>query len=156
MFFLCLSRAGAQVADRQTVASSGDYVMFNANYTFQTTVGEVAIHTLQTANLMLTQGFQQPEQMINLPIPAEGFPSDITVYPNPAVDQVKIQFQLNAPAWLKFVLVNNAGQVIRQLPLSFYQAGLQEVPFNFQVASGLYLLSLDHEGKVFTYKVIIQ
>ena len=132
LFLLHFTWVKAQVADRQTVASSGAYFMLNANYTFQATVGEAVIQTLQTGSLMLTQGFQQAEQLISLPIPNGGVPSDVTVYPNPAIDQVKIQFQLDAPAWVKFVLVNNAGQIISELPLTLYQSGLQEVPFDFQ------------------------
>lgn len=155
-FLLFVFQANAQVADRPTVASSGDFYLLNGAYTFQSTVGETAIQTLQSNSLMLTQGFQQPEQLINLPIPAGGTPAEVIIYPNPAVDQVKIQFQLDAPAWVSFLLVNNAGQIIRKLPLTLYPSGIQEVPFDFHIPSGLYLLTLYYEGKTLAYKVIVQ
>ena len=154
--FLHLGVIKAQIADRQTVASSGDYFVLNPSYTFQCTIGEAVVQTLQAGPVVLTQGFQQPDQLIKLPIPSGGVPSDVTVYPNPAVDQVKVQFNLDAPLWIKLVLVNNAGQIVRQLPLSYYQAGLHEVPFDFHLASGLYLLTLYYDCRILTYKVIIQ
>ncbi len=148
--------ARAQFADRQTIGSAGDFVVVNASTNFQSTLGEVVIASLQSGGVILTQGFQQPEQILNLPIPNGGVPLDVSIYPNPAIDQVKVQFNLDAPAWLSFLLVNNAGQVIRQIPLAMYPSGMQEVPFDFQLPAGLYLLTLYYEGRTLTYKVIIQ
>lgn len=145
----------AQTADRPTISTAGDYTIYSADVNFQSTVGEVLIQTIQAAGLILTQGFQQPEQIVNIPIGGGGIPADVVIYPNPAVDLVKIRFNLDAPARISFVLINNAGQVMHRSEQSF-SAGVQEVPFDFKVAPGLYLLTLRFEGKTITTKVIVE
>ncbi|MFM6976282.1 MAG: T9SS type A sorting domain-containing protein [Sphingobacteriaceae bacterium] len=153
---LCASLSTkAQTTDRPTISSGGDYVMYSADVNFQSTLGEVLIQTIQAAGMILTQGFQQPEQIVNIPIGGGGIPADVLIYPNPAVDMVKIRFNLDAPARISFVLINNAGQVMHRSEQSF-SAGVQEVPFDFKVAPGLYLLTLRFDGKTITTKVIVE
>ncbi len=151
---LAVSRLQAQVADRATISSGGDFVLL-ANLNFQSTVGETIIATIQSGGVMLTQGFQQPEQVINIPIGNDGIPSNVVIYPNPAVEQVKIRFNLDAPAWIQFSLINNAGQMMYRSMQSF-SLGTHEVPFDFKVAAGLYFLTLSYDGKTTTTKVIIE
>ncbi|MFM6976685.1 MAG: T9SS type A sorting domain-containing protein [Sphingobacteriaceae bacterium] len=143
----------AQLADRPTIAAGGNYVSYSADLNFQTTVGEVATQTIQSASLMLTQGFQQTEQIID--IPNGGSPSDLLIYPNPAAEAVKIRLNLNVPAWINFALINNAGQLVHQSEQQV-AAGIQEIPFNFRVAPGIYLLTLRFDGKIISSKVIVQ
>lgn len=156
LFLFALIRLQAQVADRPTVSSAGYYFIFSSSLNFQSTIGEPIIQTIGSGGLKLTQGFQQPEQVVDIPIGNGGGLSEVVIYPNPAVDQVKIRFTLEAPAWISFALVNNGGQVVRTIAESLFQSGQQEVPFDFHVAGGIYLLIIQFEGKTISTKVIIE
>lgn len=153
LLFLFSIDLQAQMADRPTIASGGDYMLYQANVNFQTTVGEIATQTIQSGSVVFTQGFQQTEQIIN--IPNGGMSSDLLIYPNPAADAVKIRLNLDAPAWISLSLINNAGQIMHQSEQQL-AAGIQEIPFNFRVAAGLYLLTLRFDGKIITAKVIVE
>jgi len=142
----------AQQADRQTTSAGGSFFVLSANVNFQTTVGEAVSETLQSGSLMLTQGFEQPELVVGLPI--NSVPTDVIIYPNPTADQVKIRFNLKYSSYVVFALINNAGQIVHQSE-KWFPAGLQEIPFNFKAAPGLYLLSLGVYDRFITYKVII-
>lgn len=155
LLFLSVTPLQAQLTDRPTISSGGDFVLYSPSVNFQSTIGEVLIQTLQSGNLIFTQGFQQPEQIINIPVGGGGVPSDLVIYPNPAVDMVKIRFNLDAPTRISFTLINNAGQIMHRSEQSF-SIGLQEVPFDFKVAPGLYLLTLSFDGKTITTKVIVE
>lgn len=150
LFVVC--HLNGQTANRPTISSGGGYFILNGNTHFQSTLGEAVIQTIQSGNVLLSQGFQQVEQIIDIPV---DMLNEVVVYPNPAADQVKIRFTLNAPAQISFALVNNAGQIMRKIDQSF-AAGIQEVPFDFKVAPGLYLLTLSFEDRVVTTKVIIE
>ncbi|MEY3678318.1 MAG: hypothetical protein RI924_459 [Bacteroidota bacterium] len=152
ILFIAVESKAQLIADRASISSGGTAAALNASYTFQSTVGEAVVQTIQNGDLLLTQGFQQPEPLIQ----QVAIPFNIKVYPNPAVDQVKIAFYLDAPAWIRFVLINNAGQIIRDLPGTWYPSGFQEVPFDVQVPAGLYLLSFYLGADVITRKIIIK
>jgi hypothetical protein len=141
----------AQQADRQTTSAGGSFFVLSTNVSFQTTVGEAVSETLKTESLMLTQGFEQPEQVLGLPI---NVPTDVVIYPNPTTDQIKIRFNLKYSSYVAFALINNAGQIVYQSE-QWFPAGLQEIPFNFKAAPGLYLISMGVYDRFITYKVII-
>ena len=143
----------AQQADRQTISSGGSFFALSTNINFQTTVGESVTETIQSGSMILTQGFEQPEQLIDLQI--NGVPTDVVIYPNPTADQIKVRFNLKYSSSVVFSLINNAGQVVHQFE-QWFPAGLQEIPFNFKAAPGLYLLSLGVYDRFITYKVIIE
>lgn len=152
LFFCpCISLI-AQQADRQTTSAGGSFFVLSTNVSFQTTVGETVSQTQQSESLMLTQGFEQPELVVELPI--NSVPTDVIIYPNPTADQVKIRFNLKYSSNVVFALINNAGQIVYQSE-QWFSAGLQEIPFNFKAAPGLYLISMGVYDRFITYKVII-
>ncbi|MBN3035923.1 MAG: hypothetical protein JW861_10085 [Bacteroidales bacterium] len=53
----------SQSIERSVVASAGDYFA-GANATLEWTLGEIATETFAAGNIILTQGFQQPVQVI--------------------------------------------------------------------------------------------
>lgn len=77
------------------IASAGDYAKVG-NISLSWTLGEIAVSTLTSGNLILTQGFQQSYV---LPDNIELNPIDwqIVAYPNPVNDELKIQFDVLEP-----------------------------------------------------------
>ena len=71
-FLLITSHLFAQSIERDVVASSGDYFE-NANGSLSWTLGELATETYISGNAILTQGFQQPGDML------QGFALDLKV-----------------------------------------------------------------------------
>jgi hypothetical protein len=86
------------------IASAGGYATSeNGNISLSWTLGELAVSTLYGNNLILTQGFQQPFSLgtsINLNTSIDW---NITAYPNPVEDQLKIRFDLqtNNHFWIE-------------------------------------------------------
>lgn len=142
----------AQVSDRPTIASGGGYFEWSPYINFQSTIGEDVTQTIQSRELIFTQGFQQAEHSS---APESNKPSVVIVYPNPAINQLKVKFFLSTPAVVDFALINNAGQTMQTMKQSF-SSGSQEFHFDFRVAAGLYLFTLTMDGKHLSTKVIVE
>jgi hypothetical protein len=146
--------AKAQLAiKRQVTASTGGSGLLG-NILIQYTVGEPAIGMLTTGNLMLTEGFQQPE-LPPLP-PGEDPIRNYILFPNPASTTVKVQFDLLTQSAVLFRLINSAGQQMFQ-QFQHYGPGqvIIPIPVN-RFAAGIYTVMLNINGKVYFEKLIIQ
>lgn len=99
-----------------TVVSSGGSYFSAGGYTLSATVGEIAVTTLKSATLTLTQGFQQPYD-IGVGIKETGLDWSITAYPNPVSEFLNIRFDVNDPLDLNVEIMDIAGrkQMIREL-----------------------------------------
>ncbi len=67
IYLLLLTTFGANaqvVLDRQVIGSTGGYVV-GTNMSLSSTVGEAVVQTLFSVNKILTQGFQQPNLMVD-------------------------------------------------------------------------------------------
>jgi len=154
IFFLCLFKSYGQAAlTRSVVASTGGSAQVG-NTLVQFTVGEVATLTLQSAGIMLTQGFQQPENTASNFVPnAVG---NMRVYPNPAVGKTKVDFDLLTDGKVIINLVNNAGQIVHSSSVTSLAGKIEYViPLN-GLASGVYHVVLYVNYRTFSEKLIIQ
>jgi hypothetical protein len=154
IFFLCLIKSYGQAAiTRSVVASTGGSAQVG-NTLIQFTVGEVATLTLQSAGVMLTQGFQQPETTASNFVPnAVG---NMRVYPNPAVGKTKIDFDLLTDGKVIINLVNNAGQIVHSSSVTSLAGKIEYVmPLN-GLASGMYHVVLYVNYRTFSEKLVIQ
>ncbi len=99
-----------------TVVSSGGSYFSAGGYTLSATIGEIAVTTLKTATLTLTQGFQQPYD-IGTSIKETGLDWSITAYPNPVSQFLNIRFDVTEPLDLNVEIMDIAGrkQMIREL-----------------------------------------
>jgi hypothetical protein len=79
-----------------TVISSGGGYFEGDNISLSWTLGELAVSTLSSANLVLTQGFQQPFD-IDVGIRDREVNWGISVYPNPVGDRLSIRFDTRDP-----------------------------------------------------------
>ncbi len=147
--------ASAQITlVREVAASSGGSGTAGA-ITIDYTIGEPVIHTISAGDIMLSQGFQQPELL--LPIQPGGPAAlDFMLFPNPAVTTVKVGFNLLTDATVVFMLVNTLGQVIYQ-DVKKYGPGKIVIPVQVdRLASGIYTVVFKVQSQVFTEKLIVQ
>ena len=108
--FIVLGSLNAQ----QVVATAGSYSE-SSEASLSWTIGEVATQTLQSSNLILTQGFHQTRLTvtgINI-IPDKNL--DIKAYPNPAFDHVnlKLGYDLNGQNW-QYIIYDKSGKKLME------------------------------------------
>lgn len=155
-FFCCtVVPVRSQELARQVVANTGHSA--TGGYTIvQYTIGEPLVTTLSVGHLLLTQGFQQPEVAGPVKPPESPFVSDLIVYPNPASDQVNLEFDLLQDGRVVFMLVNNAGQVVFSKTAQMLSGRLTYTLPLGSYASGLYYLVIRTGYRSYTEKLIIQ
>ncbi|WP_257668636.1 T9SS type A sorting domain-containing protein [Parapedobacter tibetensis] len=145
----------AQELVRQVVASTG--YSETVGYTiFQYTIGEAMVSTLQAGDLLLTQGFQQPEVVLSAPNEDNHFVSDFMVYPNPASNVANLEFDLLQGGRVVFQLVNNAGQVVFSTTVNMLAGRITYTIPVSMYASGLYYIVVNAGYRRYTEKLIIQ
>ncbi len=139
---------------RQVTAAAGGSAAAG-NFSFDYTIGEPVITTISAGDILLSQGFNQPEVLPLLPQGSNPV-MDFILFPNPAVSTVKIQFNLLTDASVVFLIVNTAGQVIYQ-DIKMYGAGKITIPTPVdKLAAGIYTVIFKVNGHVFTEKLIVQ
>lgn len=85
--------SNAQSISREVIGSAGEELS-STNIQLNISVGEAVITTLESPNILLTQGFQQPE--VNLGTVDElQLNNEISMYPNPASDVLNLKFISN-------------------------------------------------------------
>lgn len=151
---LCLSTKAQIILYRQVVATSGTFGT-TPKMMISYTVGEVAVQPITNGKLLLTQGFQQPEDFPKLPPGTNPLKSYI-LFPNPAVTNTKIQFDLLSNANITLELINPAGQTIYHQYLEL-GGGRNTVvlPVN-HFAAGIYTVVINVSGQVSFEKLIVQ
>lgn len=146
----------AQIIDRPTLSSGGLDYLINGSISVQSTLGETVIETVKIGNTRLTQGFQQHDQVIKLPAGRGAATlTDLLVFPNPAINQVNVKFNMIEPAMVKVTLYNKSGKVVASA-MQFCSTGLQEIPLLFSLPSGLYVLDISYKGYSVTTKILVQ
>lgn len=144
----------AQVLNRQVTASSGGVGKVNGK-DFQFTIGDLATTTLSKGALMITQGFQQPEELPPVD-PGTRPVLNMILYPNPAATTVKIEFDMVSTNTVYLMIVNSSGQLVYQ-ENRYYAPGkiIITLPVN-HFAAGIYTVRLQAGGYAFQDKLIIQ
>jgi hypothetical protein len=142
------------ILNRQVVSPTGGAGIVR-NIQIQYTVGEAVVLPVTNGKTLLTQGFQQPEELPKLP-PGVNPVKSYILFPNPAVSNAKIQFDLLADVNVTLEVVNPAGQSIYHRFLEM-GAGKNTVilPVN-NFAAGIYTVVINVSGNVFFEKLIVQ
>jgi hypothetical protein len=151
---LMISSVGfSQSLERQVIGSAGDYAT-SGSISLSYTVGEVATTTLSNGNLILTQGFQQPDSDTINSIDEPLFVGDIAVYPNPTSDIVIVKINTDQTG-LSLVLTNPLGQDLVATEIDTNGGSYTGEVDMTRLAAGHYMLYLrDARGRVVTtYKV---
>ncbi|MCS6934855.1 MAG: T9SS type A sorting domain-containing protein [Chitinophagales bacterium] len=140
----------AQSLTPTVIASAGAFAQ-NANGSLSYTVGEMTmVETFSANGNILTQGFQQPNQIIIglLDITRDAFGSFV-VYPNPAVDNLYFGFEFPEAGNVKVALYNTLGQKLSDVFAADYGTGKTVEVFQVSnLAAGTYYLSLNFTSAV--------
>ena len=140
LLLLALSLSGllfSQSISRSVIASAGDFYS-NGTISVSWTLGEIATETYTVGNVVLTQGFQQPDTIKGGSNFVKGFPNvdfTVKVYPNPAEDYLNVVLSGNDNLDLQVslfdaigrnLLINriNAGEPEKTLDVSAYRPGI--------------------------------
>jgi hypothetical protein len=105
------ARLNAQSLAPHVIASAGAYAV-SSNFSLSWTLGEPVIETQTLHNIILTQGFQQPEIIISN---VEDYSKShfINIYPNPTFDVLKIDIQFTNSSDIEWQLFNTLGQTVK-------------------------------------------
>jgi len=132
----------SQTLSPTVVSSAGGYFT-SASASLSFTVAEMTmVQTFTTAGNILTQGFQQPEDM-SVSIPETSTVSgEIMIYPNPTNGNFTLSYVSNENSETTIRLYNLVGQVVQSKTVSQIK-GLNTVNFDISSFSqGIYMLEL--------------
>jgi hypothetical protein len=148
--FLALS-AAAQVK-QEVIATAGGYSSV-AGFSISWTLGETIIPNYKASDnsIQLTHGFQYSliptavEENIETPV-------KVTVYPNPASENIKISFEEPVDGEIDLLMINSLGKPVKT---DVIEAMTVEKMLNLQdLPSGIYYLKLTKGKLVNVYKVV--
>ncbi len=138
-----------QSIEPQVVASTGGYFT-SATATLSATGGETVIETVTSANSIITQGFQQPDNE-GVGIVEKGAGIDVSIYPNPTFDQVSVSIN-NSQGNYDVALFDITG---KQLVRHTYGSNQQKLNVDLSaLAAGNYILQVtDNRHSHMSYRV---
>ena len=141
----------AQHKNQQDVISSAGSVDSAPGISLSWTLGETFIPTFHSSDLIVSHGFQQ--QLVVTVVGEEiEFPADVTVYPNPASDIIKICFAMPPEECISVSLFNSAGKLVIT---DFIEAFMPEKHLDMHdLSGGIYYLKLTSGNMSNIYKVV--
>ena len=132
----------------QEVVSSAGNSYSNSSRQVDFTIGEVVIESLSTADIVFTQGFQQPMLSTVLAIDKEVY--NIEIYPNPVSKFLKIELD-NPTKDIKYHIVDIKGNIMDSGDLQETQTSISLMDHQ----NGIYFLVLSNaDYQLKTYKII--
>lgn len=114
LFLLWAASASAQdyTIFNQVIGSTGHFAV-EGNQQWSYTVGEVVIETIGANNMVLTQGFHQPEFSIQVSTQDPDLAAwEIEVFPNPTTDVLNVRFSSNQTGALEAMVFDMYGRLL--------------------------------------------
>ncbi|HLP51457.1 MAG TPA: T9SS type A sorting domain-containing protein [Chitinophagales bacterium] len=131
----------AQSIERSVISSTGNYST-GSSVSVSATVGEPVVPTYTSGSIILTQGFQQPENADSVTGVSEvQAVITWTLFPNPATTQTNLMLS-EVPVNCTLHLYNLAGQLIMERKIAQQKVQHKEVIDLHGLASGTYMLSI--------------
>ncbi|SHM04665.1 Por secretion system C-terminal sorting domain-containing protein [Chitinophaga jiangningensis] len=152
---VCITVAHAQLILNRQVAATAGGSGTAGNTRIQYTIGEPMITLITDGRVLLTQGFQQPEELPPVD-PGANVVKGFIIFPNPASTNLKVQLDLLAPAIVNLELINTAGQSMYREGQSMGAGRNTVVIAVNKFASGIYRLKIKVGPQIFFEKIIIQ
>lgn len=131
----------AQIEKAPSILSSSGGYGENESFSISWTLGDIVISTLEGNNLILTQGFQQPPNL-EVSIRQHEIEWDIYVYPNPFMNELNIQFELNDEKDFLMEIQDVTGRVLMQETYERVNSGDLRFLSTSGLASGVYFLRI--------------
>ncbi len=143
----------AQSSNPEIISSAGDSFQ-GANMQIDWTLGELAINTLQSPSLLLTQGFHQPVYTITslAELPVEV--GQISVFPNPGSAWLEVLFAFDQNRQVQIQLFDLQGRLLTSNALQGQEFSKRMDIRKF--ASGHYVLNIFVDGTQYSQSFIIQ
>jgi len=149
LILVCIILTGG-IHAQEVVAPAGNFFQGNGK-SISWTLGELAIETFYGDDIIITQGFQQPQLTIPSSIDHLDNEFDILAYPNPASEFIQITFQNGIPENAAYVLYGFKGEQIRsgKIVHASEKISLENVE------PGIYFIQIKHQSILLkTVKVI--
>jgi hypothetical protein len=150
MQLLCIPSFTQVVLDHQVISTTGSYMDGGLIKASQTT-GEVVVGTFVTSNLVITQGFEQPLPT-DIPLGIKNTQpkgTRISIYPNPTMDKVTLEFFLTSALKVVIDTYNEAGQLVYQSDeLNIQNNSKQELEFSGFPAGNYFIHIESTDGKL--------
>ncbi|MCU0435134.1 MAG: T9SS type A sorting domain-containing protein [Bacteroidia bacterium] len=135
--------ARGQSVEQNVLSSAGDFYS-NSQGMIEWTLGEPMSETYGNANNFLTQGFHQtmlgpnsvPEQVIG----------NLSLFPNPASDQVTLQFDAESNGVYTVEIYNALGQQLSSRQLNIMPGGYRHDITVRDFADGIYFVTVRKVG----------
>lgn len=152
--FICTIPAHAQIVPVRTVVSAlgKDTLVGTTIWAF--TIGEPVVETLSGSNILLTQGFHQPDGYAYTPY--FPFVTNINIYPNPAKPKSTLSFYLKIDKPILNISIYGAdGKLYQNQTLESY-AGQTYHSLNPQImAAGTYTVKITAGYDTYVGKYIV-
>ena len=148
LLIVCFSSSlllNAQSIERQVISGSG--ASYTAgNISIDQTVGEAVISTASNSNIIITQGFHQPENSVTISIPETDRMVDLKVYPNPTNDQIFLNITKVEAESLKLRMIDLNGKMLLNKANISPIGNIQTLDMSAFAAGTYFLLIYDEEG----------
>jgi hypothetical protein len=135
----------SQISLSPQVVSAGGNDFQNAQFQLTYTIGEMsAVSTLSAGNAIATQGFNQPDKFTVAFVDGpDAWGNGIALFPNPAVNNVLIQFEEGLNSHFRIEITDQAGRLI--CPARYFNSASSSENVSIQVnqlAAGIYLANI--------------
>lgn len=148
LLIAAIATVNAQSLERQVIASTGGYSEANG-VSLSFTVGEPVIETAVSGSIVLTQGFQQPDDITTGINDKPSVTVNYTVFPNPTANSIQIDLQSDKNVEVELALYDIQGQRISMFDKSTRIEGTahEEMDLSSLAAAQYILVLSDTEGK---------
>jgi hypothetical protein len=151
VFFIVTDAHSQQLSMQVIVPTAG--VILSSGYNYSQTIGEAAVEIVSSTDYVLTQGFQQPPvKFIDIQHNGNG----VNVYPNPAVDYVKVELFGDIAREYRISIINITGTIVHSDDLIFGEKfwHVQEIPVSDLVRGFYFVRVLSKDGVISrTFKI---
>ena len=150
MCLLCIFLAGAQA--QESISASGGDISGNGG-SVSYTAGQLFYHTLSSNTGSVSQGVQQPFEIVEMP--GVGYLENIDLhsilFPNPVADYVQLQIENTPLDGLSFELYNLQGDLLRKQEIV---ANLTRISMT-SMGSAPYIIRISKNGnEIKAFKII--
>lgn len=155
MFLIIWNCSFSQSLSPTLISSAGAYAA-GGNITLSYSLGEIAVTTLTSDKLVLTQGFHQP-QLTGTGIPDEmKLDWKVNAFPNPVQDQLNISIRLGKPVELNLEIIDLTGKKLLIKKLGRITADFDHSIDFSGFVKGIYFLKIQSTDKKYSRIIKLQ